>query len=199
MASRELDSAVKEISGNGVGFTNNYGFVATVEQCLYPKTVFAGLFALYHYLRYFIYPCLTPYELEKTSKILDDAYNTARNGLTVETDPQEWNTVANDYLAVKLEASRIRQRAFQASLWKTCFGFYPGLILDIARWYTTCDELECRILTARERDLQSHLGAEQYRRRIAATTSLTQIQPFASIYESPFRYEDSPRPYSTPY
>ncbi|KAF9258348.1 hypothetical protein L218DRAFT_734607 [Marasmius fiardii PR-910] len=196
MASRK----VVESGGEGIGLVA--GTVASDNGVTAVILVVSGFFlsglALYRYLRFFIYPCLTPFELDQALKNLDDVYSTTRSG---EADAPEWIVIANDYLNLKIEASRIRQKSLQGSTWKTYFGFHPRLILDIVRCYTTYEELRRRILDACERDLQSHLGAEQYRRRFVTRTSQNQIA-FTSIYESPFRsqYEDyspsSPRPYS---
>ncbi|KAF9258357.1 hypothetical protein L218DRAFT_735073 [Marasmius fiardii PR-910] len=152
------------------------------------QTAVAGLLGLYRYLRSFLYPCLTLFELEEASKALDDVYRITRNVLAGlgDVDIPEWNVIANDYLSLKIEASQIREKSFQGSQWKTYLGFHPRLMLEIADCYTKLEELRCRILAARERDLQSHLGAEQYRRQLAVGL-LPQADAFAS---------EAPRPYN---
>ncbi|KAG7091504.1 hypothetical protein E1B28_010533 [Marasmius oreades] len=208
MAPRELEVIVGEDGiGRWVGiasYDNNHttAFVVTL--------VLAGLlFGVYRYLRAFIYPCLTPFELERASTTVEDVYRTARNVLagSAEADVPDWNyKFASDYLSLKIEASQIREKSLQLSLWKTYLGFHPRLMLDIASCYSKYEELKCRILTAREKDLQSHLGAEQYRRqklttRLSSSSSSSrgQTPTFTSAYESPFRSQSedyAPRPYN---
>ncbi|KAG7091498.1 hypothetical protein E1B28_010528 [Marasmius oreades] len=146
------------------------------------KKVCTRLFGLYRYLRSVIYPCITPFELYQASRILDDTDQAA------ERDVPEWDDIASVYLSLKIEASQIREKSLQGSSWKTCLGFHPALMFDITCCYTRCEELKCRILTAHERNLRSHLGAEQYRRQFSTATRLSpQTAFFASAYESPFR------------
>ncbi|KAG7091492.1 hypothetical protein E1B28_010523 [Marasmius oreades] len=174
---------------NWAGLANNGQLTVVVLVC-------TGLFGLYRYLRSVICPCITPFELDLASRILDDTYQAA------ERDVPDWDDIANDYLSLRIEATHIREKSLQGSSWKTCLGFHPALMFDIAYYHTKCEELKCRILTAHERNLRSHLGAEQYRRQFSTTTRLPpQTAFFASAYESPFRslaqYEDySPRPYN---
>ncbi|KAF9257904.1 hypothetical protein L218DRAFT_948781 [Marasmius fiardii PR-910] len=166
------------------------------------KKVFAGFVGLYRYIRTFIYPCLTLFELEQAFTILDNVYQTARNALAGagEADVPEWNVFASGYLKLKIETSQIRQKSLQGSSWKTYFGFHPRLMLEIAECYTRYEALRCRILDACERDLQSHLEAEQCRRQFTIRSS-PQVA-FTFVNESPFRsqhneYPPDRRSYST--
>ncbi|KAG7091502.1 hypothetical protein E1B28_010532 [Marasmius oreades] len=189
MSGREVEAAVLD---NGEDISRWTGLADHGNGIM---VIVLGLFALYRYLRAFVYPCLTLFELHNATKIVDNAYRTARNPSI--PDAPEWYGIANDYLSLNIEASRIREKGLQLSLWNTYVGFHPKLMFDIARCYTKYEELRRRILTARERDLQSHFGAEQYRRRLASRTSSAHIQniTLACASGSSFRTEDcSSRP-----
>ncbi|KAG7091505.1 hypothetical protein E1B28_010534 [Marasmius oreades] len=150
MASREIGGVIDdgEKIGRWIGIGNGMTAVIVI--------ILAGLYGLYRYLRSFIYPCLTPFELEQTSKSLDDVYRSVRDVSAgpAESDAPEWNNIAKDHLSLKIEASDIRKKNLQAaSPWKKYLGFHPDTMLEIARWYKKHEELKCRILTAREEHL----------------------------------------------
>ncbi|KAF9258349.1 hypothetical protein L218DRAFT_1080436, partial [Marasmius fiardii PR-910] len=94
MAFREIGTIDEEEFGHWAGVASDNGItVATL--------VLAGLilftFTLYRYLRSFIYPCLTPFELDQALKDLDAVYPTSKNGVA-DAAAQEWNAIANDCL-----------------------------------------------------------------------------------------------------
>ncbi|KAF9258352.1 hypothetical protein L218DRAFT_734968 [Marasmius fiardii PR-910] len=201
MASKAIAKVVEgdgEEIGRWDGVASDGSGIITVIQ------VFAGLFlsafALYRYLRSFIYPCLTPVELDQALKTLDEIYRTSRAVLAGpgEADAPEWSAIAHERLQLKIEASHIREKSLQSSGWKRYLGCHPRLMLDIADCHTKYEELKCRIFTACEKNLQSRLEAEQYQRRIA-TRLPSEAQAYVTAYESLFRSEaedDFPRSYS---
>ncbi|KAF9258355.1 hypothetical protein L218DRAFT_1005096 [Marasmius fiardii PR-910] len=188
MASKAITKAV-ESAGEEIGRWDGVASDGTGSGIT--ARVFAGFFlsafALYRYLRSFIYPCLTPFELDQALKALDEVYRTSRAVLAGpgEADAPEWSAIAHERLQLNIEASHIREKSLQSSRWKRYLGCHPRLMLDIADCHTKYEELKCRILTAREKDLQSHLEAEQYRRRIA-TRLPSEVQAYVTAYENPF-------------
>ncbi|KAF9258354.1 hypothetical protein L218DRAFT_735026 [Marasmius fiardii PR-910] len=107
--------------------------------------LFLSAFVLYQYLRSFIYPCLTSFELDQALKVLNDVYPTSRNGVA-DAAAQEWNAIANDFLNLEIEASQICEKSFQGSPYKTYLGFHPQLLSDIVQCYSKYEELKSRIL-----------------------------------------------------
>ncbi|KAG7091503.1 hypothetical protein E1B28_010532 [Marasmius oreades] len=138
MSGREVEAAVLD---NGEDISRWTGLADHGNGIM---VIVLGLFALYRYLRAFVYPCLTLFELHNATKIVDNAYRTARNPSI--PDAPEWYGIANDYLSLNIEASRIREKGLQLSLWNTYVGFHPKLMFDIARCYTKYEELRRRIL-----------------------------------------------------
>ncbi|KAF9258350.1 hypothetical protein L218DRAFT_964510 [Marasmius fiardii PR-910] len=145
MASTEIGTVIGsdgEEIGSLAGVVSDNGVTAGA-------LVLAGLilfiFLFYRYLRSFIYPCLTSFELDQALKDLDDVYPTSRNGVA-DAVAQEWNAIANDFLTLEIEASQIREKSFQGSPWKTYLGFHPQLMSDIVQCYSKYEELKSRIL-----------------------------------------------------
>ncbi|KAF9258383.1 hypothetical protein L218DRAFT_948465 [Marasmius fiardii PR-910] len=117
--------------------------------------VFVGLWGLYRYFR-FVYPCLTPFELDEALKTLDDVYFHAEEAhLRVEIG--EWDSIRANHYSLQQEASHIRAQVAEGS---TSCGFNPRMMPKIARWYEKSKALERQILIVRERDLQKRLEAE---------------------------------------
>ncbi|KAF9258378.1 hypothetical protein L218DRAFT_948459 [Marasmius fiardii PR-910] len=114
--------------------------------------VFVGLWGLYRYFR-FVYPCLTPFELDEALKTLDGVYFHAEEAhLRVEIG--EWDSISTNHYSLQQEASHIRMQVAEGC------GFNPRMVPKIARWYKRSKALERQILIVRERDLQKRLEAE---------------------------------------
>ncbi|KAF9258382.1 hypothetical protein L218DRAFT_1005120 [Marasmius fiardii PR-910] len=138
--------------------------------------------AFYGFCRYlrFIFPCLTPFEMDQVLKKIEDLYvKLVEDGPSVAT---EWTDIVTTLRRLEMEASRIRVQAIKEYLWKTYCGFNPLLVPKIARWYKSSKELERRMIIVGERDKQSHLEAEGQ----IATGSSSQAQASTSSYESRF-------------
>ncbi|KAL0568221.1 hypothetical protein V5O48_013771 [Marasmius crinis-equi] len=146
-----------------------------------------------------LWPWLGLAELENALELLQLAFRNAtwqnRSGGPVGSevvDCCEWNAIADDCLDLNIAASKIYERHLQESIWWKYVGINPGLMPDIARWYTESEVLKRRLLKAQVKDKQNRFEAERYRRQSTQRTSA-----HFPTYESPFRYQRDSAAYNS--
>ncbi|KAL0571355.1 hypothetical protein V5O48_010607 [Marasmius crinis-equi] len=152
-------------------------------------TAASALILLYQYSRKFLWPCLTPLELKKALKSLEDIHRDVKKDFEEIVD-REWEEIADDCLNMSIAASEINEKHLQgSSKWSKYVGINPGLMPAIAHWYAESEELKGRILKAQERNKRNNFELELYRRRNARSWHSLPGSFYVSAYENPFRYQ----------